>query len=128
VESLENQPQVFHPFHRPLKIPQNRRDFNISTAPTVLDCISENTGNLYGVPWKSGNRKARFPLSHRTGSLRRKVADSVSVSHDSGNPEQKSNPERKSVAARPPSFSYPAFPSRSSEADFMLIFQLENAT
>ena len=33
VESVENQTQVFHSFHRPLKIP--RRDFHISTAPAT---------------------------------------------------------------------------------------------
>jgi hypothetical protein len=32
VESLENQPQVFHPSHRPWK---SRRDFHIPTAPTT---------------------------------------------------------------------------------------------
>jgi hypothetical protein len=35
VESLENQPQVFHPSHRPLEISQQRRDFHIPTAPTT---------------------------------------------------------------------------------------------
>jgi hypothetical protein len=33
VESMENQTQVSHAFHRPLKIP--RRDFHISTAPAM---------------------------------------------------------------------------------------------
>jgi hypothetical protein len=32
---MENQIQVFHPSHRPLKIPQNQRDFPISTALTM---------------------------------------------------------------------------------------------
>ena len=32
VETVENQTQVFHASHRPLKIPQTRRDFHISTA------------------------------------------------------------------------------------------------
>jgi hypothetical protein len=38
VESVENQTQLFHAFHSPLKIPQTRRDLHISTAPmmTVL--------------------------------------------------------------------------------------------
>jgi hypothetical protein len=29
---MENQTQVFHAFHRPLKIPQKPRDFHIPTA------------------------------------------------------------------------------------------------
>ena len=45
---MENQPQVFHTFHRSLKIPQNRRDFHIPTAPA---CTA----------WKSGKTKDRFP-------------------------------------------------------------------
>jgi hypothetical protein len=51
VESVENQTQVFHASHRPLKIPQNRRDFHISTARA---CTA----------WKSGKPKTGFPLSH----------------------------------------------------------------
>ena len=51
VESVENQPQVFHASHRPLKISQNRRDFHIPTAPA---CAA----------WKSGKPKTGFPLSH----------------------------------------------------------------
>jgi len=35
VESVENQTQVFHASPSPLKIPQARRDFHISTAPAM---------------------------------------------------------------------------------------------
>ena len=34
VESVENQTQVSHSFHRPLKISQPRRDFHIPTRRT----------------------------------------------------------------------------------------------
>jgi hypothetical protein len=51
VESVENQKPVFHASHRPLKIPQNRRDFHI---PTARACTA----------WKSGKPKTGFPLSH----------------------------------------------------------------
>src|SRR5712691_1043824 len=51
VGSMENQTQVFHASHRPLKIPQNRRDFHISTARA---CTA----------WKSGKPKTGFPLFH----------------------------------------------------------------
>jgi hypothetical protein len=36
VEWAENQTQVSRPFHRPLKIPQTRRDLHISTAPAMM--------------------------------------------------------------------------------------------
>jgi hypothetical protein len=45
VESVENQTQVFHAFHRPLKIPQQRRDFHISTAPTTMANIFSEPKN-----------------------------------------------------------------------------------
>jgi hypothetical protein len=51
VESVENQTQVFHASHRPLKIPQNRRDSHISTARA---CTA----------WKSGKPNNGFPLFH----------------------------------------------------------------
>jgi len=35
VESVENQTQVFHASHSPLKIPQTRRDFHIPTASVM---------------------------------------------------------------------------------------------
>ena len=64
------------------------------------------------VPWESGNRKARFPLSHRTGSLRRKEGECVSVEDAFGTPEQ--NQKRRPGGSR----SAPAF---------RLILRLENA-
>jgi hypothetical protein len=51
VESVENQKQVSHTFHRPLKISQRRRDLHISTAPAWA-------------AWKSGKPTPGFPLSH----------------------------------------------------------------
>jgi hypothetical protein len=51
VESVENQKQVSHPFHRPLEISQTRRDFHIPTAQAYA-------------AWKSGKPKSGFPLSH----------------------------------------------------------------
>jgi transposase len=35
VETVENQPQVFHRSHRPLEIPQRRRDFHFPTVPAT---------------------------------------------------------------------------------------------
>jgi hypothetical protein len=37
---VENQTQVFHASHSPLKIPQTRQDFHISTAPMMTVFIS----------------------------------------------------------------------------------------
>ena len=54
VESLENQPQVFHPFHPPpLEISQHRRDFHIPTAPIRTSCIypKQKTVRLRASPW-----------------------------------------------------------------------------
>lgn len=52
VESMENQTQVSHAFHRHLKIP--RRDFHISTAPamTMLTELKSKKGSrpLRGLP------------------------------------------------------------------------------
>jgi hypothetical protein len=53
---MENQPQVFHASHRPLKIPQKRRDFHISTARA---CTA----------WKSGKPKIGFPLFHSAHAM-----------------------------------------------------------
>ena len=33
MEGVEKRKQLFHTFHRPLEIPQERRDFHIPTAP-----------------------------------------------------------------------------------------------
>jgi hypothetical protein len=51
VESVENQKQVSHPFHRPLEISQTRRDSHIPTAQAYA-------------AWKSGKPNSGFPLSH----------------------------------------------------------------
>jgi hypothetical protein len=85
MESMENQPQVFHAFHRPLKISQNRRDFHIPTAPA---CNA----------WKSGKPKDRFP----TFPPGARDHDDCAVC------ELKE--QRKEVAAtRPPHSPYPNF-------------------
>ncbi|MEK7993064.1 MAG: hypothetical protein AAB403_04600 [Planctomycetota bacterium] len=36
MERVENQKQVFHPFHSPLEISQEARDSHIPTAPTTV--------------------------------------------------------------------------------------------
>src|SRR2546425_4104436 len=54
---MENQTQVFHASHRPLKIPQNQRDFHISTARACAAL-------------KSGKPKTGFPLFHPTHAMR----------------------------------------------------------
>jgi hypothetical protein len=105
MDNEENHKQVSLVIHSPWK---SLRDSHISTAPTVSWIYSRkpNPGTLQCVPWKSGNRKARFPLSHRTDSLRRKVADWVSVAHHPGAPEPKPErrPSRVPPAPRPGSF------------------------
>ena len=102
VESVENQTQVFHAFHRPLKIPQTRRDFHISTARA---CTA----------WKSGKPKNGFPLFHPAHAMTMTVLLS----------ELKN--QRKEVGrSAASSFLYPALPPVEPH-DFMLIFQLENA-
>ena len=102
VESVENQTQVFHASHRPLKIPQNRRDFHISTARA---CTA----------WKSGKPKIGFPLFHPAHAMTMTVL-----------PLNPKTQERKSAATRPLSLSYPLC-LLSSWTDFMLILRLENA-
>jgi len=85
VESVENQTQVFHASHRPLKIPQNPRDFHISTARA---CAA----------WKSGKPKSGFPLFHPAHAM----TMTVSLS--------KSKNQRKEVGRyAASSFSYPDF-------------------
>src|SRR5207244_4424471 len=102
VESVENQTQVFHASHRPLKIPQNPRDFHISTARA---CAA----------WKSGKPKSGFPLFHPAHAM----TMTVSLS--------KPKNQRKEVGRyAASSFSYPPLSLRSSGIDFMLIFRLEN--
>jgi hypothetical protein len=99
---MENQTQVFHASHRPLKIPQNRRDFHISTA---WACTA----------WKSGKPNNGFPLFHPAHAMTMTVLSLKSKTN-----------ERKSAATRPPHSPNRLF-LRSSKTDFMLIFQLENA-
>jgi hypothetical protein len=99
---MENHTQVFHASHRPLKIPQNRRDSHI---PTARACTA----------WKSGKPKTGFPLFHPAHAM------TMTVPYQPQKPK-----ERKSAATRPP---HPPIPLslRSGGTDFMLIFQLENA-
>jgi hypothetical protein len=104
VESVENQTQVFHASHRPLKIPQNPRDFHISTARAHA-------------AWKSGKPKSGFPLFHPAHAMT--ITVSLSKPKD-----QRKEVDRYAVS----SFSYPPPLSLgSSGIDFMLIFRLENA-
>ena len=60
VESVENQTQVFHASHRPLKIPQNRRDFHISTASDDIHSLNPKTER------KEVGRYAASPFSFPT--------------------------------------------------------------
>jgi hypothetical protein len=70
------------------------RDSHISTAPaTVPPFRSQSRKKNFG-PWKSGNRKARFPLSHRPDSLRRKVALFVLVLPDSNGTNDRKEAQR----------------------------------
>ena len=88
VDAEENQKQVFHRAHSTLEIAAR---FPHSHRP---GCLNPLTGKnqrtqpkLDCVPRESGNRKARFPLFHRTYSLRRKEGACVSVAGDSRIPE-----------------------------------------
>jgi hypothetical protein len=101
VESVENQTQVFHASHSPLKIPQTRRDFHISTARA---CAA----------WKSGKPKTGFPLFQAAHATTRTVL-SLNAKTKKG-----SRPLRGLLIL---------LSALSGQgADFMLIFQLENAT
>jgi len=102
VESMENQTQVFHPFHRPLKIPQTRRDFHISTARGLRRLEK----------WKTQTRFPTFPPGARDD--------------DDGFPSQLKDQRKEVDRSAAASFS-DALSLRSSGAAFMLIFQLENA-
>ena len=94
--------RLSHSFHRPLEISPRARDSHIPTARRRGHGKVENQ-----------KRVSHFPTAAR-------VDDSCSLSRK---PKTK---ERKSAATRPPSFSYPTFPSCRT-TDFMLIFQLESA-
>jgi len=99
---MENQTQVFHASHRPLKIPQNRRDFHISTATAYA-------------AWKSGKPKIGFPLFHPAHAMTMMV------------PYQPQKPKERKAAATRPTHSPNRLSLRSSKTDFMLILRLENA-
>jgi len=100
VENEENQKQVYLVFHRPLKIPQSR-DFQNSTAPGVRRMEK----------WKTKNRFPTFPPDARDD--------------DGGFLSQK--PKKGSRPLRGLLILLSALSLRSSGADFMLIFRLENA-
>ncbi|MCZ2151231.1 MAG: hypothetical protein LC126_26095 [Bryobacterales bacterium] len=101
MENEENQKQVYLVFHRPLKIPQSR-DFQNSTAPGVRRMEK----------WKTKNRFPTFPPDARDD--------------DGGFLSQK--PKKGSRPLRGLLILLSALSLRSSGADFMLIFRLENAT
>ena len=102
-KAWKTKPRFSIPSHRPLKIPQNPRDFHISTARA---CAA----------WKSGKPKSGFPLFHPAHAM----TMTVSLS--------KPKNQRKEVGRyAASSFSYPPLSLRSSGIDFMLIFRLENA-
>src|SRR5580698_5982583 len=92
----------FHASHRPLKIPQNRRDFHI---PTAQACTA----------WKSGKPTTGFPLSHPVHAMTTTV---LSLSRKT---------KRKEVGRYAASSFFMPLSLRSSGTDFMLILQLENA-
>src|SRR5580693_8743413 len=93
----------FHASHRPLKIPQNRRDFHI---PTAQACTA----------WKSGKPTTGFPLSHPVHAMTTTV---LSLNRKT---------KRKEVGRYAASSFFMPLSLRSSGTDFMLILQLENAT
>jgi len=92
----------FHASHRPLKIPQNRRDFHI---PTAQACTA----------WKSGKPTTGFPLSHPVHAMTTTV---LSLNRKT---------KRKEVGRYAASSFFMPLSLRSSGTDFMLILQLENA-
>src|SRR5580658_683378 len=92
----------FHASHRPLKIPQNRRDFHI---PTAQACTA----------WKSGKPTTGFPLSHPVHAMTTTV---LSLNRKT---------KRKEVGRYAASSFFMPLSLRSSGTEFMLILQLENA-
>jgi hypothetical protein len=60
---------------------KSRKGGEIPTFPQRRRLFELGSGRSYrrrtGVPWKSGNPKAGFPLSHRTDGLRRKEGASL---------------------------------------------------
>jgi hypothetical protein len=119
MESLEIQKQDFHPFHSSLEISHEQRDSHIPTARAVSIGNRENreTGKKCG-PWKSGNPKTGFPLSHRPDSLRRKEPNQL-----------RPNSERaeRMRSLMPARVSFHAHPALETNSRFMLILRLENA-
>src|ERR1700674_1378436 len=79
VESLENQTQVFHPFHRPLEISRRAQDFHIPTAQLAPRGKVEN----------------QKPVSHFSTPRKRRRQPFLS-------PQTLTPNERKSAATRPP--------------------------
>jgi len=57
VESVENQTQVFHASHRPLKIPQRRRDFHIPTAWACAAGARDDNHDFLFSPESQNQRK-----------------------------------------------------------------------
>jgi hypothetical protein len=74
---MESERHAFHRFHAPWK---SRKDGEIPTFPQrrrfIHSLAKEAEYGSTGVPWKNGNPKPGFPLSHRTDGLRRKEAES----------------------------------------------------
>jgi hypothetical protein len=101
VESVENQKQVSHAFHRPLEISQKARDSHIPTARLRSHGKVENQKQV-----------SHFPTAARDD-------DSCSLSENK-KPKKGSRPLRGLLIPYP-------FSLRSNGTHFMLILRLENA-
>src|SRR5690242_15780317 len=80
MDAEENQRQVSLRARSPWKSQKRRFPHSLSRGGLRTAQSQSQNQNQEGVRWKSGNPKPGFPLSHRTGSLRRKDGDAVVVS------------------------------------------------
>ena len=76
VETVENHKPVSHGPHRPLEIPQPRRDFHFSTAPTVASSSHTNTRTRSRKP-PSASRRGPADLTIKRSIKRVKRTDHV---------------------------------------------------
>ena len=76
VETVENHKPVSHGPHRPLEIPQPRRDFHFSTAPTIASSSYTNTRTRSRKP-PSASRRGHADLTIKRSIKRAKRTDHV---------------------------------------------------
>ena len=105
VETMENQEQVFHRFHRPLEISPTTRDFHIPTA-----------GLRPG--WNSGKPKSGFPLFHP------ELAKTMGIPPDSNLKTKKGSRPLRGLLI----LGFQDHSALETNIDFRIILVLENAS